>query len=176
MADFTYNGPQASLVFRGILFPKGEAVTIEDTALAQKLGCLVEFGATPPEPKPDPDADRPAPHNAENTLAIEVKRLEAENEHLRAAYDELDARYTALEEAFDVEEELEGDPADGDYPAAEGDEEDETATPTIGSGILPEDWRSAHWKTKQKWCSELLGLAVSNDEEGTAALEAGLAS
>ena len=61
-------------------------------------------------------------------------------------------------------------PAD-DYVA---EETQEAAFPQVGSGLVPEGWETAHWKTKVKLAKDLTGKDCANAAEAEAAIREAL--
>lgn len=65
-----------------------------------------------------------------------------------------------------------------DYPAdLEASDFDELKIPVVGSGTIPEDWRSMHWKQRVKLAKELSGMDdIATTEAADATIEALLAA
>jgi len=76
-------------------------------------------------------------------------------------------------ERLDVEPVL--DPAPDDYPPSpEPAAFDELKIPQVGSGMLPENWETLHWKQRVKLAKELTGKECANGAEADAALRGAL--
>jgi hypothetical protein len=66
-------------------------------------------------------------------------------------------------------------PAPDDYPPSpEPEAFDELKIPQVGSGMLPENWETLHWKQRVKLAKELTGKECANGAEADAALREAL--
>lgn len=165
MPKYTYTGPQESMSFRGVLFPKGEPVEIDDPDFAHKLSCLSAFDGPPVKREV-----KEAPAAPVNTSALEAenKKLKADLQSLQFAYDELNTRFKNLEdEHYGLgEEEL-----PEDYVQTE-DQPEEPAVPEIGSGLVPPNWREQHWKTRVRMAKDFTGREdIETADEADAIIE-----
>lgn len=146
---FTYIGDQPDRELWGVIFPRGVAVTVDDPALIAKCEALSDFEAG--EVSVDPIVGQMSA----------AEPLVRENEALKARVAELEAQVAQMSEPFD------------DYVVTK-DQAPEPELPVIGEGTLPANWRDAHWKKKQAWCREMLGIEVKNGEEANFYLEEAL--
>lgn len=183
MPKFVYNGDQEVRELWGVEFPRGKAVPVSDPALAQKCRGLgfVEDGAPEVEAvEADTDAEAEIARLTEqlDEAHARIAELEGllEEAKAEAHFSEPDEYFEpAPEDDPDLEIPHRGAEKPEDYVAAEVEAE-ETVIPTLGEGVLPDNWRGEHWKTRQAWCRELLGLEVANGTEADAALEKALIS
>lgn len=153
MPAYTYIGPEPSITFRGVLFPKGEPVEIDDPDFAHKLSCLSAFDGPPVKQEV-----KEAPAAPVNTSALEAenKELKAALQSLQFAYDELNTRFSNLEDEHyglnDDEDDILDPPSD--YVEIE-DQPEEPAVPEIGSGLVPPNWRDMQWKQRVRLAKDL---------------------
>jgi hypothetical protein len=146
MPAYTYIGPEPSITFRGILFPHGEPVSIEDMDLARKLARLDMFDGPPVAEESKPEA-KPA---ADNALQAENAELKKRLQSLQFAYDELNTRFSNLE---DEHYGLGDEEVPDDYVPTE-EQPEEPAVPEIGSGLVPDNWREMHWKQRVRMAKD----------------------
>lgn len=170
---FTYTGELAIRELWGVSFPRGVAVTVENLGLIKKCEALDDFEAGEVEIAPLEGQVFDA-----EPFVREIEALKAENADLKAklaAYEAADEAALEIPHPGAPKEEAVIDEPDDDYVPTE-EQEPEPDMPTLGEGVLPDDWREAHWKTKQAWCRDLLGIGVKNGDEATAFLEEALKS
>ena len=67
------------------------------------------------------------------------------------------------------------DPAPDDYPedTVQAADFDDLKIPQVGSGTIPENWKTLHWKTRVKLAKDLSGMDdISTPEAADATIEA----
>ena len=67
------------------------------------------------------------------------------------------------------------DPAPDDYPAdvVQAAPFEDLKIPQVGSGTIPENWKTLHWKTRVKLAKDLSGMDdISSPEAADATIEA----
>lgn len=165
---YTYIGDQPDRELWGVIFPRGVAVTVDDPALIAKCEALSDFEAG--EVSVDPIVGQVS---AAEPLVRENEALKARVAELEGLIEMQSGEIDLLNDKLDAYEGADVDAPDDDYVPTE-EQEPEPDLPTIGEGTLPADWRDAHWKKKQAWCRETLGIEVKNGEEANFYLEEAL--
>lgn len=157
MPNYTYTGMDPSISLRGITFPQGEAVEVDDPAFEAKLGVLPYFSSDKPE-----SATKPAPNSEADTPQVQelrrkVNALEAENATLRRQLLEATGEQEPEEDIFEEPEPVEVEMVDPNTP-------DEAIE-------IPEDWRDWHWKRQMVLAKNFTDMGISNQADAIAAIE-----
>ncbi|NQY98620.1 MAG: hypothetical protein HRT82_15820 [Henriciella sp.] len=178
MPSYTYNGPNKSITLRGVEFPQGEAVLVDDADLEKKLDNLPFFDGDKPKEVVKPVAVSDSEKDVEIAqLKRTIGRLEHENTVLRRRVAEYEA---PIDEPTPVEitpeEEVISEYTPGEpEPAAEDDPDLEIPRrggPTGPADVeIPDDWRDMHWKRQQVLARKLTDMEITNQEDAVTAIE-----
>lgn len=177
MPSYTYTGPEDEISLRGVTFPKGVPVPIDDKGFEAKLDNLPYFDTDKPEAaKAAPAAFEKPETEREAELKRKVAALEAENATLRKRIVELsEPEPEATPVEVTPEEEVISEYTPGETePAAEDDPD--LDIPHRGAAKpqeieIPEDWRDMHWKRQQVLARKLTDMEITNQEDAVTAIE-----
>lgn len=156
MPSYTYTGSDIEFLMRGVHFPQGEAVEINDPGFEAKLDNLPYFTSDKPKPK------------ATTVVALRDEEIEGYQRHIAG----LEAENATLRKRIS---ELEGaDPEP--IVAVEPDEEPEvveTYTPNEQEAAveIPEDWRDMHWKRQMVLAKKFTDMEIENQADAVTAIE-----
>lgn len=168
MPNYTYNGPDVSITLRGVVFPQGEEIEIDDKGLEAKLDALPYFTSDKPAPEVKPAV---SVADGEQALLTKIAGLEAENAFLRRKLDE--AVNTVGEMAIEAEI--------GPAPELEAASDEiesytpgEPDTPPVDEEI-PSDWREMHWKRQMVIAKKFTDEEVTDGTKAAEIIEKELA-
>ena len=151
MPNYTYTGMDPSITLRGVTFPAGEAVEIDDPAFESKLDALPYFSSDKPEPVQKEESSDSAEIAG---LKRKISGLEAENATLRRQLAEAlegSEPEAEVEPITAIEEEPELEMVDPGTP----DEEVE----------IPEDWETLHWKQRLVIAKNFTDMDIANGDD-----------
>ncbi len=174
MPSYTYNGPNKSITLRGVEFPQGEAVLVDDADLEKKLDNLPFFDGDKPKEVVKPVAVSDSEKDVEIAqLKRTIGRLEHENTVLRRRVAEYEA---PIDKPTLVEITPEEEVISEYTPGAEDDPDFDI--PPLGRDKsepeqveIPDDWRDMHWKRQQVLARKLTDMEITNQEDAVTAIE-----
>ena len=161
MPKYTYTGMDPSISLRGIVFPQGEAIEVDDPAFEAKLDALPYFSSDKPESAIKPAQNTEADTPQVQELKRKVHALEAENATLRRQLLEQAGEQAPVVEVADEE------------PTPVEAVEVEMVDPNTPEEVIeiPEDWRDWHWKRQMVLAKNFTDMEISNQADVIAAIE-----
>ena len=165
MPSYTYTGDNVSISLRGVTFPHGEPVEIEDVEFQAKLDALAYFASDKPKPEPDmvPVAAAPVMPTREQMEWTGLNYI-ADRMALNHGATNNGELFNAIIDAIRRQVASEVKPEVIETPAEDAPEADEDAN-------IPSDWREMHWKRQMVLAKQFTDQEIVNGGDAVAVIE-----
>lgn len=167
MPSYTYIGDNVSISLRGVTFPHGEPVEIEDAEFQRKLDALAYFASDKPKPEPEVALVGAAPvMPTREQMEWTGLNYIADRMALQHGATNTGELFNAIIDAIRRQVATEVKPEVIEVPA-----EEEVEEPASGDAEIPSDWREMHWKRQMVLAKQFTDEEIANGGDAVAIIE-----